>query len=282
MGSQGAPEGSDATLAAEPEEDLETGHRGHTPVGDNLLIDYARAEAASFAATVEAGGGRLALDTDLGVRLCDLGVASPFGNVAMLEQPTTESSTPRLAEAIRTFFTEAPGGPFLVFSPWPLDLSGHGFTRVGHPPLMLRPAGGEAPSAGGLRIEPVADRAALDDFERTLIEAYPAPEMQPWQAGAMFGPAILDTDWRLFVGYEDDHPVATSGAYLTETVTVVESISARPEVRGKGYGAAITAAATFADPSKPAMLISSDLGRRTYDRLGYLPILRYCLWLGTR
>ena len=98
----------------------------------------------------------------------------------------------------------------------------------------------------------------------------------------MFAPAILATDWRLFVGYEDDRPVATAGAFVTPTLTVVESVTARAEVRGQGYGAAITAAATFAEPSNPAMLIASDLGRGTYDRLGYLPLLRYSLWIGTR
>ena len=76
--------------------------------------------------------------------------------------------------------------------------------------------------------------------------------------------------------------MATAGAFVTPTVTVVESITTRPEVRGKGYGSAITAAATFTEPTSPAMLIASDLGRPIYDRLGYLPLLRYSLWLGTR
>ena len=98
----------------------------------------------------------------------------------------------------------------------------------------------------------------------------------------MYAPAVLDSDWRFFVGYENDQPVATAGAFVTDTLTVVEAIGTRPEARGKGYGAAITAAATLAEPANPAMLIASDLGRSTYDRLGYLPLLRYSLWLGTR
>lgn len=270
------------TIAAEPTEVLENGYDAHTPAGDNLLLDYARGEAASFAATVRAGGGRLARDADLGLQLCDLGIASPFGNVALLERPPSDRSTPELAAVLHAFYGEAPGGAYLVFSAWPLDLSGHGFAPVGHPPLMLRPAGGGTVPATDLRIEQVTDADGLAAFERTIIEAYPAPEMQPHQRGAMFGPAILETDWRLFVGYEDDVPVATAGAYVTPTVTIVESVSTQPEARGKGYGTAITAAATFVEPANPAMLIASDLGRPTYDRLGYLPLLRYTLWLGTR
>lgn len=270
------------TIAAPPTEVLENGCHPHTPPGDNLLLDYARAEAAAFAATVEAGGGRIAHDAELGLRMCDLGVPSPFGNVALLERPPSERTTPELATVLDGFFGASPGGPYLVFSAWPLDLSDHGFAPVGHPPLMLRPPGGSTPVAPGLRIEAVTDAEQLAAFERTLIEAYPAPEMQPWVRGAMFDPAILETDWRLFVGYEGDAPVATAGAYVTPNVTVVELVSARPEVRGKGYGTAITAAATFAEPEKPAMLIASDLGRPAYDRLGYLPLLRYSLWLGSR
>lgn len=270
------------TMAAPPDEVLENGYHPDTPLGDNLVLDYARGEAASFAATIGAGGGRLARDTDLGLQMCDLGIASPFGNVALLERPPTDRSTPELAAVLHAFFGDSSGGSYLVFSAWPLDLAAHGFAPVGHPPLMLRPPGGSVPLAVGLRIEQVVDADGLAAFERTLIEAYPAPQMQPVQRGAMFDPAILATDWRLFVGYEDGTPVATAGAFLTPSLTIVESVSTRPEVRGKGYGAAITAAATVTDPTVPAMLISSDLGRATYDRLGYLPILRYSLWLGTR
>jgi len=47
-------------------------------------------------------------------------------------------------------------------------------------------------------------------------------------------------------------------------------ISARPEVRGRGVGRAVTAAATVVAPDRPAMLISSDDGRPVYERLGYV------------
>ena len=170
------------TLASAATELLENGYHPRTPPGDNLLLDYARGESASFAATVGAGGGRLARDADLGLQLCDLGVASPFGNVALLERPPTDLSTPTLAAVLHAFFGDGPGGAFLVFSPWPLDLAGHGFAPVGHPPLMLRPPGGAAPIAPGLRIEQVVDANGLAAFERTLVEAYPTPEMQPCSA----------------------------------------------------------------------------------------------------
>jgi hypothetical protein len=171
----------------------------------------------------------------------------------------------------------------MVFSPWPLaDLAPHGLARVGHPPLMVRAPDGSAPPASDLRIVRAADAETLADFERTLIEAYPLAEMQPWQRGAFLAEPILDSNWRFFVGYEGDVAVATAAAYVSPTVTMVELVSSRPEGRGKGYGAAVTAAATLTEPERPAMLVASDLGRNVYARLGYSSFLRYTIWLGTR
>jgi len=86
----------------------------------------------------------------------------------------------------------------------------------------------------------------------------------------------------MWVGYLDGEPVATSAAYVGPHHVDVEMISARPEVRGRGVGRAVTAAATLAAPDLPAMLISSDDGRPVYARLGYVPILRFTLWIGHR
>ena len=270
-------------LAASPEEELEDGCRAGTPDGDNLVLDYARAEAAAFGALAAAAGGRLLDDEDAGLHLRDMGVDTPFGNVALLTRPVADADTPALLGRLRSFYDDHPGGPFLVFSPWrTADWSASGFVRVGHPPLMFRPAGAAPSPAQGLRVVPVADEDTLADFERTLIEAYPTPEMQPWQRGSMFARGVLDSDWRFFVGYEGDEAVATAAGFVSPAVTLVELVSTRPEVRGRGYGAALTAAASVVAPDQPAMLIASDDGRGVYDGLGYLPLQRHTLWLGLR
>jgi hypothetical protein len=41
----------------------------------------------------------------------------------------------------------------------------------------------------------------------------------------------------------------------------------------------MTWAATVADPSLPAVLISSDDGRDVYEALGYLSVIRWTLWI---
>lgn len=271
------------TLAAEPHEDLEDGCRPGTPDGDNLVLAYARAEAAAFASLTTAKGGRVLDDDETGLHLRDMGVETPFGNVALITRPVVDADTPDVIDRLRSFYAGGSGGPYLVLSPWrTTDWAQYGMTRVGHPPLMFRPTSPVATLADGLAIVDVDNADRLADFERTLIEAYPTPEMQPWVRGAMFDPAVLDTDWRLFVGYQGDRPVGTAAAFVSPVLNLVELVSVRDELRGRGYGAALTAAASVAAPDRPAMLIASDHGRSIYDQLGYLALQRHTLWLGHR
>jgi len=271
-------------LAADEGEFLDTGCLAQTPPGDNLLLDYARAEAEAFGVAAVAGGGRVAHVDGLGVHLADLSVPTPFGNSAHLTGPVPHDAVPALATALHEFFDAAPGGPFLIFSPWPIgDLTAHGFHLVGHPPLMVRAPSVPKPApTPALRVERVTTAAGLVEYERTLVEAYPAPEMQPFAGARLLVPDVLATAWQFFAGYDGDRCVATAAAWVCDSVTVVEQVSVRDECRGKGFGTAITAAATHAVEGRTAMLIASDLGRPIYDRLGYLPLLRYTLYIGMR
>ena len=89
---------------------------------------------------------------------------------------------------------------------------------------------------------------------------------------------ILDSDIRLWVGYEGDRAVGTAGVIVAHGVNDVEWISVYDDCRGKGYGAALTWAATLADPSLPAVLIASDPGQPVYERMGYLRLTRMSVW----
>ncbi len=263
---------------------LESGYGAAAPAGDNLCNDYAQGLATAFVALATARGERVD-ESDPLLALTDGSSPSLFGNVAVLRQPVGETAWPAVAERMHGFFAGRHGGPFIVFSAWPTpDLTPLGFGRIGHPPLMFRPAG---PVAGepvdGLEIRPVADAATAGDWERTLVEAYPDPALQPYQPGCFLPVAALDApQWRHWVGYVDGRAVATASAFVGDHHVDVEFISTRAEVRGRGVGRAVTAAATLAAPDLPAMLISSDDGRSVYARLGYLPLLRFTLWAGHR
>jgi hypothetical protein len=265
-------------------DELENGSRSTTPPGDNLLREFGLAEAAAFHQLVAAAGGRVERHERLGLTLTDAGSPCPFGNVAHLGRPLAAADAAELVDAVRTFYGGAGGGSYLMFATYPTpDLSGLGLVLGGHPPMMIRPAGPAPAGPTGLRIDVVDDSARLADFERTIIEAYPTVELAPFGSQPrLFADPLLDSDWTLYVGYEDDHPVATAAAFVTDHVVAVEMVSSRSECRGRGYGAAITAAAATTRIDRPSALVSSDLGNNVYRRLGYLPILRYTLWMGAR
>jgi hypothetical protein len=116
-----------------------------------------------------------------------------------------------------------------------------------------------------------------------MIDAYPAAELAPFGSQPrLFPDAFLDSDWTLYLGYDGDRPVATGGAFVTDQLVGVEMISTRSECRGRGFGAAITHAAATTETDRPAMLLASDPGRSVYERLGFLPLLRFTLWVGGR
>ena len=173
--------------------------------------------------------------------------------------------------------------PKLLVSPFPTpDLRGDGLALVGHPPFMIRPAGGSPPDPVlGLEIRRVQDVADLMAFERALIEGYPVPGMDPDAVPTLFPPAFLGGGSHAFLGLVDDQPVATASAHVAAGVNHVEFVSTRSDHRGRGIGAAMTWAATVAEPTLPAVLISSDDGRAVYEALGYLPIVRWTLWMAT-
>jgi GNAT superfamily N-acetyltransferase len=268
----------------ESDQELETGYGTSTPSGDNLCNDYAQALATGFVELATARGERTAVE-DPAVAMSDGSSPSPFGNVVVVRRPVAAADWPALSERVHAFFAGRGGGPYLVFSAWSTpDLSTLGFGRVGHPPLMYRPVGPiEGEPVTGLEVRAVADGATAQDWERTLVEAYPDPSQLPFRPGCFLPVRALDApNWRHWVGYLDGEAVATSSAYIGAHHVDVEMISARPGVRGRGVGRVVTAAATLAAPDRPAMLVSSDAGRSVYARLGYVPILRFTLWIGHR
>jgi hypothetical protein len=274
------------TMTATDATELENGARATTPAADNALLAFARAEAAAYATLVAAAGGHTARNDELGIHTADAASPSPFGNIAHLTRPIAESEVDSLVATLRACYGERAGGPFLVFSPFPTpDLSAHGFHLAGHPPFMLRAPQRDETMAirSGLRVVEVTTPAELEQFERTIAEAYPAPEVLPFGSQPrLFPDGVLGSGWHLFLAFVDAEPVATAASFVTDEIVVVEAVSTRNACRGRGYGAVVTQAATLAAPDRPAALVASDLGRGVYEQLGYVAILRYTLWVGTR
>ena len=175
-----------------------------------------------------------------------------------------------------------PGVTATLISPHPTpDLEASGWVLIGHPPLMARLPGAVPPPVvpGALRIQEVVDRPGLEVFERTLVDGYPMPDMQPYAWGGFYDERVLGGPTRFWVGFVDGQPVVTAAAHVAAGVNNVEMVATLDGWRGHGYGAAVTWAATTSDPSLPAILIASDLGRSVYERLGYTALTRWTMWL---
>ena len=202
-----------------------------------------------------------------------------FTNLAVVltPPPSWNAVVERIAEVVPA------GRPVMLVAPFVVpDLSSSGWAPVGHPPFMVRPVGGPDRDAAPaeLTIVEATDRPGLEVFERTLVDAYPEPAMQPYEYGGFLDARALDgRTLRCFTGFVAGAPVATASAYVSGGVNLVEMVSTMANVRGRGYGEALTWAATLADPTLPAVLFASDLGRPTYERMGYLPVTRWTLWL---
>jgi hypothetical protein len=267
-------EGADVTL--------ETGYGPTAPPGDNLLNDFQHETAVSYLALARARGDRVD-ESRASLALTDAGTPLPFWNRALLRAPISEAE--ETASAIRSFYAAQGDGPYLFDSAWPTpDFRPFGCVLMGHPPLMLRPAGAPLPkSPPELRIVEVHDAEHAEAFEHTLVDGYPAPQFQPFAGVRLFTPKTFDAPgWRHFVGFVGDRAVAAGSSYTGDRLLRVENIATLADVRGRGYGVAITAATIAADLSKPAMLVASDLGRPVYEKLGFSAIARVTYWLGTR
>jgi len=72
----------------------------------------------------------------------------------------------------------------------------------------------------------------------------------------------------------DGEPASVAAAHLAAEATLVEYVAALGRARGRGAGAAVTWAATLADPSRPAVLVASDDGRgdRSLPLSTYSPV----------
>ncbi len=257
---------------------LRTGWEADTPAGDTLLRRFLLNLASSCGAPAAAMGGRVERLDHLA--LSDLGRPTAMCNAAVLLAPAQPGRLAALLAELDAFFAAGAGsGRVELWSLWPTpDLRPFGWELDGYPPVMLRPPGGGArPAPPELRVERVLDAAGLAAWEATLVEGFPFEEL----AGgpAMFDERVLaDGRLRLYLGLVDGRPVATSGTMIDAGVSGVLGVATLPGVRGRGYGEALTWAATMAEPALPAVLVASDDGRGVYERMGYTALLRATLW----
>ncbi|HEX7166587.1 MAG TPA: GNAT family N-acetyltransferase [Acidimicrobiales bacterium] len=251
-------------------EELVSGWEPWLPVGDTLLRRFVHCFADRVETMARLGGG--VVDRGDDVVIADQ--RSPFGydNAAVVLRPQADGCRDVVARANAAFPADR---WWILVSAFPTpSLREQGLGLVGHPPLMFRPAGPlEITPPAELTVVEVTDAATLADFERTLIIGYPVPD----EGAAAFTTAHLDA-LRLFVGYRDGKPVACAGSFVAHGVVEIDWVATLPSARGRGFGAALTAAAASVRPDLPTVLVASDDGRPVYQRLGFVEILRCTVW----
>jgi len=205
-----------------------------------------------------------------------IGASGELTNPVILTQPVLESGAASLVAEVAELIPATTA--YFLLSPWLTpDLAPHGLALLGHPPLMVRfPAPRPWGDPEGVRVVEVRDAEALALAERVLVAGYPMPGSAP---GSVLRPGLLDGTTRVWLGYVQGEPVSVAAAHQAAGATLVEYVAALPAARGRGAGAAVTWAATLADPGAPAFLVSSDDGRPTYERMGYLALERWTGWL---
>ncbi len=247
------------------EELLATGWEDDAPPGDTVVRDGLRAMADRLAAWADGAGGRVRRED--GLVLTDAGSPNMFLNQALVARRADEALARRIIE-----FYPAERAMLLMTPRDTPDLRPAGLRLMGHPPFMVRAPGGSAPPLpAGVTVAEVTTSADLATWDRVVAEGFPMP-------ASPAPPSLLGGAHRFWLARVDGQPAGTAASFTHHGVTDVEAVSTLPAYRGRGVGAAITWAATLADPAVPAVLIASDLGRGVYERMGYLAVMRWTLW----
>jgi GNAT superfamily N-acetyltransferase len=134
----------------------------------------------------------------------------------------------------------------------------------------------EPPLPADHEIRRVDSAAAMDDHIRTAAIGFGMPEEM---IRVVMGPA----DWQrpnvtVYVGYSGGEPVTTGLGLRTGRTIGVYNIATVESARRRGLGAAMTARVARdgrAAGCDVAILQASDMGRATYERLGYRTVVEY-------
>jgi GNAT superfamily N-acetyltransferase len=242
---------------------------------DTDVIDRAVANCASvYRAWAERMGKRSQLWDDLSCADVGLPVALPPNIAVVLREPTQDDAS-TLVRRAADFYAAGSGGPYGVWSLWPIDGLPPTPLDIWNIPIMVRDQDGHAPAVPDeLEIVEASDAATVREAATLIDESFEAHS----EADGVLTPACLGDDFRVWVGRVDGRAVTTAMAYIGEGFVGLYGVATTPDARGRGYGEAITWVATLCRPDLPATLQASPLGRPIYERMGYRTIAEFTVW----
>ncbi|MCH7899984.1 MAG: GNAT family N-acetyltransferase [Acidobacteria bacterium] len=128
-------------------------------------------------------------------------------------------------------------------------------------------------------LEILSGSTTLDDHIYVASKGFGIPEEM---LETVLVPAMARRpDATFYAGYVDDQPVSTSIGFIDEGSVSVFNVATLEDLRGRGYGAALTMKAVIDARNQGcevAFLQSSELGYTVYTRLGFATIFTYDLW----
>jgi ribosomal protein S18 acetylase RimI-like enzyme len=205
----------------------------------------------------------------------------------------SDSSDARAAELVEQWRAELltrslPGSWHLTPSMRPSTLPGlltaAGFEDGGDEPAMAASLSDLVgpPPIGELEIALVDSTDDLEDYRRVLASGFgEGPKEADWVASIFARTLGAEGPWRHFVGRVRRVPVATASLLLNGAGAGIYFVCTTPELRRQGHGAAMTyrtmveaaaSGATF------AVLGSSPMGHKVYERLGFRTVFAYRLF----
>jgi GNAT superfamily N-acetyltransferase len=138
------------------------------------------------------------------------------------------------------------------------------------------PPAGRTPTPAALVIRRVTDPTGVADHRAAAAGGFDMPG--EWLESLITEEMATHPDAAVYVGYVDDGPVVAGLGIRSGRTIGVYDIATLPDVRGRGYGAAMTmrvvddGAAAGCDV---ASLQASEMGRPLYERLGFRTVVEY-------
>lgn len=145
------------------------------------------------------------------------------------------------------------------------------------PPAAIEPLPGPDPGGAGatgnraaVRVVRAADREALAQAERVIVDGFPRWALQPFRPERMLPPLVLTIPgWQTWLAYRDGEPAAACCTFDDGAALGINWLATLPQHRSHGLGRAVMQAALSTFTQRPAVLVATQAGEPLYSSLGF-------------